>query len=387
MVTKRLSAARIALITGAGGSPMPTCQELTDSLLCGDHLNLHTDGHWCKIDAPKISFEGVEGQEIQQVLRWIWTEQKGLTGRERSYEEIYNVLASISDEFGASVVSRQYVQHIESQPFFREILLRTNERRSRCQNGTISAVEFLRFGQGYIRDLIKISLRQGARHQHYLRPVKTALVEGKIGSVDIFTLNHDLLTERAMRDLDFCDGFERDDPRCWSPDLFQANSTVRLLKLHGSLNWYWSIDRRRWEQCDLDVQPREDLGFLVIGTQNKFVDYNFHLFGEVMCLFRQMLNNLNVCLASGYSFRDPAVNEILRVWLSRQRSRRLIIFHEHPDTFWAEADHEVRRAADSFPDQIHVVPQHLQAKAKELEDIIDFTDWSRIENLAFSGKV
>ena len=73
--------------------------------------------------------------------------------------------------------------------------------------------------------------------------MRDACQDLEVSSVDLFTLNHDLVIERHLEGygIKYTDGFgpAENGVRYWSPATFkQPDLNVRLLKLHGSVNWF-----------------------------------------------------------------------------------------------------------------------------------------------------
>ena len=95
----------------------------------------------------------------------------------------------------------------------------------------------------YIHDIVWHSLTTQPADLDYLICVKDACRAKEFSSVDIFTLNHDTVIEQFLdlSHVKYTDGFGPpiNDVRYWSPERFEDHSyNVRLLKLHGSVNWF-----------------------------------------------------------------------------------------------------------------------------------------------------
>ncbi len=79
--------------------------------------------------------------------------------------------------------------------------------------------------------------------RYYLRCVRDACQDAEISSLDLFTLNHDIVIERYLEEcgIEYTDGFEPpvNGVRYWSRKVLERPCyNVRLLKLHGSVNWF-----------------------------------------------------------------------------------------------------------------------------------------------------
>jgi hypothetical protein len=166
------------------------------------------------------------------------------------------------------------------------------------------------------------------------------------GYRDVVTLNHDTLLERTFREngIEVEDGFgdDRDAPvgvPVWvGYALEKPVPRVRLVKLHGSIDW-WTIAppekgsdivARVEEPFRLvdhtgtlwdtpDARPR-----MLIGTTNKMLDYVRPLNIDRLAVFRRSLLRCHGVVVSGYSFRDKGVNGLLADWCWR-RSGQLVV--------------------------------------------------------------
>lgn len=141
-------------------------------------------------------------------------------------------------------------------------------------------------------------------------------VFGAIPEVDIFTLNHDQLIEQqfAATDIKIADGFG--DPRS-GYRIFNSHwpdgPGVRLLKLHGSLNWYFCRFKRfdqyaafdqPMEKCyDEDGTRVDDLNPIPVfltGTTVKEQRYGYDIFGQMFFRFRQLSSQHRRIISCGY---------------------------------------------------------------------------------------
>jgi hypothetical protein len=177
-----------------------------------------------------------------------------------------------------------------------------------------------------------------------------------VAHVDIVTLNHDTLLERSFEAaaIPIEDGFGRSRPgfrasrerpasvRFWRRFRRMKRGHVRLIKLHGSLDW-WRLRPldSDWSEevvAQVDVYP-QDLSdskgteweapggrpIILVGTFNKILDYTqpFHL--QHYAVMRRALMKCDALVISGYSFRDKAVNGMVTDWYFGKSSRRLMV--------------------------------------------------------------
>ena len=93
---------------------------------------------------------------------------------------------------------------------------------------------------GFIASIATAALRRSYRTGFSL--IEELATAPEVGELTIATLNHDTLVEHFLADrgVEFADGFgEPDGDVRWSQDqVFDEPHRVRLLKLHGSIDWY-----------------------------------------------------------------------------------------------------------------------------------------------------
>jgi hypothetical protein len=150
----------------------------------------------------------------------------------------------------------------------------------------------------------------------------------KKGRLKVFTLNYDCCLEDICqaKGVGLPTGF---DPKTkkWKPSLFRSKSIgINLFKLHGSLHWFGTRDKRlsndefqynlvlmelRSEEREnlpsyIDVSPRPEL---ILGPGNKIQpdDPFLTLFYE----FQSSLLRAKICVIIGYSYQDSHINSVL----------------------------------------------------------------------------
>lgn len=175
----------------------------------------------------------------------------------------------------------------------------------------------------------------------------------------IVTLNHDTLLERHLAKYGIADGFvqmstgaERFDALSFEG---KPASRVRLLKPHGSINWFrykaanesdlavkvLSNDRDRVKGSNGEdlMPPVERL--LLAGTTNKELAYGSGIFLELMYQFHRRLTDTNLLIVSGYGFADKGINNRLWAWLDSRPENRMLVLH-------AKMEELHRKAKPSF---------------------------------------
>ncbi|MGI8881056.1 MAG: hypothetical protein ACR2KJ_11240 [Jatrophihabitans sp.] len=214
-----------------------------------------------------------------------------------------------------------------------------------------------------VKSLVPLLAVQDEARLDYLRP----LVElGRNNAVTIATLNYDLTIETAARlaDVRCSTGVEswENQGRVVLPD-----HGVRLLKLHGSVDWARDHDDPRYGSyspdgplpsvrlprtvlttgCDTDPSVAHDwTPFVIFGRREKL-----RAPGPFLALRSELESRLagTTCLiVIGYSFSDDHINEMLARWLNIDPVRVLLV-----------VDPSFSQAAGDPTDQRSVVEKSL----------------------------
>lgn len=193
--------------------------------------------------------------------------------------------------------------------------------------------------------------------------------------LDIFSLNHDLLIEEELKRTStrFSDGFEdhNGDMRVFNAGW--ETRSVRLYKLHGSINWYraelpdfrqYVIPRKNdidhlytWDGKIINLLDHGQPMFLT-GTTVKEQAYGTYLVGDIFCRFRQILTDHRRLIVCGYGWLDREINLRLVQWLGDQPTNQMIILHH--DALDQITDKPFWRARwGRYSAQIHVEPRWL----------------------------
>jgi hypothetical protein len=161
----------------------------------------------------------------------------------------------------------------------------------------------------------------------YLGPLVEAARQRE--GLTIATLNYDLSVEHAAEGAGVkvstgIEDLEMGGLVGWPPD------GIRLLKLHGSIDWGWQDARMRDGYLPFEyvgrVEPPEDRisrPALIFGRRGKLRAEGPFL--GLLTEFEDQLHRSVRLIAVGYSFRDDHVNEILRRWIAEDADRHLII--------------------------------------------------------------
>jgi hypothetical protein len=173
---------------------------------------------------------------------------------------------------------------------------------------------------------VLVSIEEG--REHYLQPLVSAgLAES---GLTIASLNYDLAIEQLSRRNGVSietgiEGWVSDRAWRW------PTSGIRLLKLHGSIDWRWHSEGRprpgHLPRASVEVteDPVSDRRrpVLVFGQRGKL-----RAEGPFLSLLVEFEQQLAVCdelVVVGYSFRDAHINEAIRHWSGENSERRIVI--------------------------------------------------------------
>jgi len=146
--------------------------------------------------------------------------------------------------------------------------------------------------------------------------------------VDVFTLNYDLCIEMSF--LRFANGklVTGFSDVGWEPALLQCTSGIRLLKLHGSLDW---VNDEEHGICAVEYPGHQSLTkadvpsrpLLIFGTDQKTSGLDPFL--TLLYQFSEALNRASVLVIVGYSFGDAYINEMVQQRLATNPRLRIVV--------------------------------------------------------------
>ena len=137
----------------------------------------------------------------------------------------------------------------------------------------------------------------------YLVPLTSASVGGTVAS-----LNYDNVLELAAGPAAVTMPAGR---RVFVPD--ESDRHMRLLKLHGSLSWQRIGDDVISGGRPLETEHYEPA--VIFGALNKLRHYGPYL--DLLRALADTLAQVHYVIVLGYGFRDPHINEALRIWASK----------------------------------------------------------------------
>ncbi|MEE9441236.1 MAG: SIR2 family protein [candidate division Zixibacteria bacterium] len=150
------------------------------------------------------------------------------------------------------------------------------------------------------------------------------------GNIDIFSLNHDLVIEKLLKEEEINDGFEEiegEKYKGFNPKLFSDpnGAKINFLKLHGSVDWCYNQENyKKYTVVTQQAGHSYDIAILT-GTFNKLLDYNLSVYFHLFCSFYNLLTKNNLLIIIGYSFNDKGVNARLINWMHSGDDKIILI--------------------------------------------------------------
>lgn len=203
----------------------------------------------------------------------------------------------------------------------------------------------------FINETVRKLLLKVAEKEFLENSVALNLITDAIGhlgpaNVDVITLNHDLLLERTLEksELPWTDGFKNENLKHenrveFSPEKFRDASCVRVLKIHGSVNWYyagsielgwkcWKIPKPSEIELENQIGIDYETSQFLTGSTTKALAYTKGTFGAIHCAVCRLLEESPIIVCSGYGWKDLPFNEMLRDWSKYHQKPRMWLLHD-----------------------------------------------------------
>lgn len=160
----------------------------------------------------------------------------------------------------------------------------------------------------------------------------------------IFTTNYDWTFERMVEKAGkaklnrLIDGFvPKKTGTFWTPNVFHRLKGSRgwdfvLFKLHGSTSWYRQPSGDITKTTHAEKDPGQLTSALIYPTLSKSALVNSDPFFTAYQYLRSCLTlGARLCVAIGYSFRDPEINAAFRAGLACNSTLQVLILDPGPD--------------------------------------------------------
>ncbi len=393
---------RLVLLLGAGASVpagYPKTNEITDQVYSGEHVFRHSNQNYY-INQDVVSTVPLQPdiEMICRTLEVIRPKRKG------NYENLYDAIFKIRREYG-----NQYT------PFKSDIIHYLKDLRLIIQSFRTDITflpqesELLSNTLDYIEDItLEMILRNRGNESNtsYLNIYHQLLESDDIEGLDIFTLNHDTLIEDHIKNYPIIDGFQplQDSGLSeWKPSLFNSPSekSVRLFKLHGSIDWFWvstlsskgelaeflgetvqsyrrfpflakvddvsyARNEGRWVINGKDhINTEEGRPSLLIGQDAKLIAYSNSHYVEQLRRFKDSLEVSDAIIIVGYSWQDSGVTRLIDDWQMGTENKKLLYITL--DEYWKEV------ANTRTPFSI-ITPLYKDFREVNLGEIITFIE-------------
>ncbi len=283
------------------------------------------------------------------------------TGQESNYEDVFYLARQISDDRLGEIDNPAvdgFIREVRAQaePLLQQLCdIFPKDRYQTLANRACRLIEFV----------VADRLQTPAKIDGF-GLVGELAADHALGRLDFVTLNHDLIAERFLRSKGhtIVDGFDdgSGDIRRFDPARFDGTARIRLLKLHGSIDWF---NYRQNDGADLFAIPtsgdpahaKDSSGKLMgvpegplflAGTINKILAYGSGIFAEQFYRFHQFLKLHDTILVSGYGFSDKGINGRLWDWMFERPTRRMVVLHERPLELLGHARGSFQNALRAF---------------------------------------
>jgi len=358
---------KTTLLLGSGiskPSGYPLTAEITNALFSKNWL---FDQDQARVPYPLNDLEGVYLLKTQgiygllKILRAHIDQHLAIQGKgEANYEDLYFLAQQLLDSLKGEYDNPGLM------PLLFDLrttvsLMASNLNANRGLFGLwgesidLDLTELLEKGTKFIEESVAshLSPREEIKGLEFLDQL---LVADQKSPLHLVSLNHDTLIETYLSAHKVSDGFVQISTEAaeFQPDSFEGEEPyrVRLLKLHGSINWfrYQTVDSRENRILKISAQDRDHVTglndeklfppndrLMLSGTTNKELAYGSGVFIELMFQFQKRLKETDLLIVSGYGFADKGINNRLWAWLDTRPKNRIVVLHENIDELRRDA--------------------------------------------------
>lgn len=388
----------VTFLLGSGASVpagFPTVSEVTDAV----HAECVSPA-----DAGPLRDPAADGGK--RLLRWLEVQTKRRFGAEyeRSlhYENLYFLAQQILDDVGVefeNAALRPFVESAIKQVLPSSSALRGDEHD---ELGQLANWFTLLIRRVVVKQIAGVKPTRLDHLDFVIDGMKTS----GLHSSTILTLNHDILVEKILSEnhIAFSDGFALEanavGVRCWQPQILRMSVSVRLLKLHGGIDWYrfrpcgvqtffedyFGIPTPDYLERKCDSGGRlhdilnDDLPIFLIGAWDKLARYTDPVYLELYYAAFEALTLADVLVVVGYGFGDKGINKLVADWMCRSPGHRLVVVDRYADDLWRYARGAIAFKWGDWLEEKRLFPFQVDLKESKLE-------WPSIEAvLIHAGK-
>ena len=167
------------------------------------------------------------------------------------------------------------------------------------------------------------------------KKLEELLIQHGDNKFQIITTNYDLVIYRCSdsQNREIIDGFSKSQNSLQAVWSNKWNATtdnpIYLNKLHGSINWQMQDDEgKKIIQIGVAGHRPVDFDVMINPTLGK-KDYKKTPFSELIERFKNTLDDIDMLIVIGFSFRDDELNKIIR---DKLEDKRLVIISISPDS-------------------------------------------------------
>lgn len=187
----------------------------------------------------------------------------------------------------------------------------------------------------------------------------------------------------------FKDGFGplEEGTRRYKPDrLFDDSAKVRVIKPHGSINWYSDEDglialpvtHRVSNRLRLRRFEKSEPSFLSgIGKKGR---YQYGFFGDMVEAFQHVFRQTTNAIESGFGWQDEGMHNLLSRYLYRRKENQLLRLHpkKDPDDPTSQIDLPDHAQFTSLPDSLDDPPTP-EGLVDDPYEYMCYTSWEDIK--------
>jgi hypothetical protein len=399
----------VVFLLGSGASQpsgMPSTDTITEAIEAGHNVITNNQRYFAaNIDANDenaylndVILQSDQDQRVKPIVRFISTLKEMImeVQDKANYEDIYYAVNQISGDIDNPLI----------KPAIDMLKEKTLDLAGNCEEASPNPYTDLSIlaehSEYYIEDMVANLLSKEPNNLDYYQFIRDAKNDDEIDVISIATLNHDKNIELYLtrQEIGFADGFNESENeiRYWNSSIFETtDKKVRLLKLHGSINWRryryengslhgdrygialsgFSNDDNSSASSNIEASP-DGKPNMLIGVHNKMLKYIGGIFGDLQYHFLTALRKARLLVVCGYGFRDKGMNNHIIDWLNSSLERRMMIYHPAPEELFRGARLAIKNNINNWDNQgsLFVVKKNVESISwNEIKEIHSRPNW------------